>query len=414
MKRNPVFSLHNIAGTVYLLPHGQGIADHRRGIRLNETGVFLWNLLEHISDCQELLCRYADYYEASFDELPQLKQDLTDFLDQLFSLGILLEDAVSAQIADRHSPMIVKPVQPARTNIRTNCFLFLKIGPLVVHLICHSNALPSEFLPFQTTEAACADLTVELKNADLSIPEKKLSVIQNPELCLYETDRQYFLQFPQMPQLTGAVLSKDGSYAAVSCRMPFTKQFSKDLFHVMRFLFLYTAQKHDCFVLHSASILYQEQAWLFSGHSGMGKSTHTNLWKELFQVPVFNGDLNMLGFENGTPVIYGLPWCGTSGIAETGSYPLGGIVLLGRGTMDACVELAMDQKILLTTQRLISPVWNASMLQHSLDFMTALAARTRICLLKCTKNPAAAETMKHWIDQPLDDSHEPSGFPAGE
>ena len=34
------------------------------------------------------------------------------------------------------------------------------------------------------------------------------------------------------------------------------------------------------FALHSASLLYLEKAWLFSGPSGMGKSTHTALWKK--------------------------------------------------------------------------------------------------------------------------------------
>ena len=88
----------------------------------------------------------------------------------------------------------------------------------------------------------------------------------------------------------------------------------------------------------------------FSGHSGMGKSTHTNLWKEQFGTKIINGDLNLIGWSNGEqanigqsvdkpgskghPIVYGMPWCGTSGIASTKSYPLGGIVLLGRSDND--------------------------------------------------------------------------------
>ena len=62
--------------------------------------------------------------------------------------------------------------------------------------------------------------------------------------------------------------------------------------------FLFAAQKHGKFAIHSASILYKEKAWLFSGHSGMGKSTHTQMWHDLLQTPYLNGDLNLLAMEN--------------------------------------------------------------------------------------------------------------------
>ena len=119
MKTNPVFSLHNIAGTAYLLPHGQGIADHQRGIRLNETGVFLWKTLHHITNYEELLACFAKYCDATAKDLPQLRQDLTDYLDQLFALGILLEEA---------------PFYHHRTNLTDGSTCF-QIGPLHVRLI---------------------------------------------------------------------------------------------------------------------------------------------------------------------------------------------------------------------------------------------------------------------------------------
>lgn len=66
----------------------------------------------------------------------------------------------------------------------------------------------------------------------------------------------------------------------------------------------------------------------------MGKSTHTALWHELFGTPYLNGDLNLLGFEDGHITVYGIPWCGTSEIFTTEQYELGGIVLLGAGLAD--------------------------------------------------------------------------------
>lgn len=385
MKTNPVFSLHNIAGTAYLLPHGQGIADHQRGIRLNETGVFLWKTLHHITNYEELLACFAKYCDATAKDLPQLRQDLTDYLDQLFALGILLEEA---------------PFYHHRTNLTDGSTCF-QIGPLHVRLIGPLKYIAAELLSFQTDDTASTDLTIVLKNTAFPLPEQRLLLIQNPELCVYETVDQYAMQFPQMPHISGSLIFKSGSDATIYFNKPESESFCTDLFQVIRFLFLYTAQKHGCFVLHSASILYRGSAWLFSGHSGMGKSTHTNMWKELYHVPILNGDLNLLAITGGLPMVYGLPWCGPSGIFHTDAYPLGGIILLNQSTHDICIDLPMCQKILLTAQRLISPAWNAGMLQCNLDFMTALAKQIQICLLKCTKNDTAARTIKHWIDQKL-------------
>ena len=68
MKINPVFSLYRIARIPYLLPHGQGIADHKRGIRLNESGVFLWEQLCRHTDPAWVLEQFAAYCQAAPDE----------------------------------------------------------------------------------------------------------------------------------------------------------------------------------------------------------------------------------------------------------------------------------------------------------------------------------------------------------
>lgn len=89
--------------------------------------------------------------------------------------------------------------------------------------------------------------------------------------------------------------------------------------------------KTGLFAIHSASILYREKGMaFFPGHSGMGKSTHTGLWHQLLGTPFLNGDLNLLGIHENRIMVYGIPWCGTSGIYTIKTYELGGIVLLGR------------------------------------------------------------------------------------
>ena len=118
----------------------------------------------------------------------------------------------------------------------------------------------------------------------------------------------------------------------------------EDLFHALRFAFLILTQQKELYVLHSASFLYRGRAFLVSGSSGTGKSTHSALWHDLYQTPLLNGDLNLLGIRDNIPYAYGLPWCGTSGICTPKDYPLGGIIFLKQAAIDRCSPCSRTKK----------------------------------------------------------------------
>lgn len=380
MNRNPNYTLCKINGISYLLPFGQGIADFNHGIQINESGVFIWNTLQEVTDRKELLTRLLSHYQAEEADIPLLTQDLTSFLFLLEALGIVTEDWK----------------QPAPTNMPSK---YIQIGPLSLRLIGPSDAFSEAFQPYQITECTNPDLTIELRNGFLPTTENGTLLLQNEELHVWEQTERYRLLFPSSSQLTEAYLSKDGTFACIYQEPPYTENFVTELFHAIRFFYLYTATKHGCYALHSASILYEKKAWLFSGPSGMGKSTHTNLWQQLFDTPILNGDLNLISLSEGNPILYGIPWCGTSGLSNPGTYSLGGIVLLKQAKQDKCLELSEDKKALLVMQRLISPSWTASMLQNNLDFTSKLAKVIDICQLQCTKEASSAYTIKKWIDK---------------
>lgn len=240
-------------------------------------------------------------------------------------------------------------------------------------------------------------------------------LIRNEELVVCENEQGYIIMFPSMNQIREAHMTVDGRFVQIYVKGVDKEKTKEELFHAIRHFFLFFAQRQSFFAIHSASILYRDQVWLFSGHSGMGKSTHTNLWKEQFGTEIINGDLNLIGWSNGEqtnigqsvdkpgskrhPIVYGMPWCGTSGIASTKSYPLGGIVLLGRSDNDHFESLTNDQKIVRVMQRMISPVWTEDMLETNLKCAAKLAKEVPIYYLLCTKEPSSAYVMKARIDK---------------
>lgn len=379
MKRNDQYVLKNLNGIPYLLPYGQTQADHKRGSRLNETGAFLWNLLEQEHNREELIAACAKYYDTAQKELPALSADIDQFLDNLNVMGYLTESTNN-------------------TVTKKESGKYIKAGNLILKLEGTSEALSDCFNNFLCEDAGAADQTIVIHPYSPSQHVNGVLLLRNDELTIIDTGVQYVLLFPNKMHIEEIHLSKDAALADIYCHPPYTDTFREEFFHAVRFTFLYLAQKHHMAVLHSASILYRGKAWLFSGPSGTGKSTHTNLWHDLLQVPLLNGDLNVLALENEQPVIHGLPWCGTSGICNPDSYPLGGIILLKQAGKDRLEELSADRKRLLVLQRLISPTWIPEMLSANLDLVDQLADKIYITRLHCTKNFSAVEVMREGID----------------
>lgn len=379
MRRNDRYVLKVLSGVPYLLPYGQTQADHRRGSRLNETGAFLWKLLEQERDREELIAACSEYYAANEKELPALAADIDQFLKDLSARGYLTDNAISPS-----------PKSTSEKQIRA--------GNLTLKLIGALDAFSEHFDKFLCDDTKAPDQTIILHPYSPSLHINGELLLRSHELAILDARTQYILLFPRKVYIEEIHLSKDATMAHVYCHSPYTDDFREELFHAIRFAFLYLAQRHHMAVLHSASFLYQDKAWLFSAPSGTGKSTHTNLWHELLQVPLLNGDLNVLALEDGQPVIHGLPWCGTSGISDPASYPLGGIILLKQAPENRVEELSPDTKRLSVLQRLISPTWTSQMLNANLNFVDELADKIYIARLHCTKDFSAVKVMKAGID----------------
>lgn len=408
MKQNSNFLLKELSGIPYLLPFGQMIANHHRGLKTNSTGVHLWNLLEKEHSLEEIISSCATYYEISDDELPEFREDIAAFTKQLRAYNILVEKDNPVDTA-----AVISKLQTSRATQRscsatplqesTPGTKLLSIGGLN---LCYSGpleAFPPDFSDFETPKEPVHQkiyLHPELPKSSAS----GQALLHNIELNILEQENQYILHFPTAKKHLEIHLHKDGSCAHCYSLPPYDTAFHYDFFHALRLVYLYFAQKQGMAAIHSASILYKDKLWLFSGHSGMGKSTHTNLWKEHFGTPVINGDLNLLAIENDIPVVHGIPWCGTSGIYDTKTYPLGGIILVNRGTTDYTEDISVDEKLLLVSQRLISPSWTKEQWEKNMEIVEQITRDILVCKLYCTKEKSAAEVMKKRIDAFLNPS----------
>ena len=79
--------------------------------------------------------------------------------------------------------------------------------------------------------------------------------------------------------------------------------------------------------LHASSIVVDERAYLFVGHSGAGKTT-ISLLAEAGGASVLSDDRTIVRIGPGGPVAWGTPWHGTGKRSSPGSAPVDGIFLI--------------------------------------------------------------------------------------
>ncbi len=91
--------------------------------------------------------------------------------------------------------------------------------------------------------------------------------------------------------------------------------------------------QHDIILIHSAVVAVDGIAYVFMAKSGVGKSTHIQLWKEKFgeRAVVVNGDKPLFSFDDNTLIVHGNPWQGKENYGQPISLPLAGFCFLERG-----------------------------------------------------------------------------------
>ena len=122
-------------------------------------------------------------------------------------------------------------------------------------------------------------------------------------------------------------------------------------------LFYYDILRLGGMMLHSAAVEYENRAYLFSGPSTVGKSTHTRLWPKVLGdgVHFFNDDKPALRCMDGVWYAYGTPWCGKDGINQNKKVPIAGICFLKQAKENSIRRLtekeAMIHAIAQSTRR---------------------------------------------------------------
>lgn len=140
---------------------------------------------------------------------------------------------------------------------------------------------------------------------------------------------------------------------------------------------------HGGMMLHASAVAYGGRAYLFSGPSGIGKSTHTRLWRQIFgdEAVVINDDKPALRFLDERWYAYGTPWCGKEGINVNTKVPLAGICFLEQGETNSISSLSAQDAIPRIIPQTMYGFKRPDKAQSLLERMDCLIRHIPICMM---------------------------------
>ena len=159
--------------------------------------------------------------------------------------------------------------------------------------------------------------------------------------------------------------------------------------------------KKGAHILHCCFLHYHGQAILFSGPSGIGKSTHANLWyQHIEDTHVVNGDRCLIyQNEEGEYVASAWPVCGSSNICLKETYPLRAIVFMGQAPHNEVVNLRPMQIFKQLSSQITINWWNKQQVGHILDALQQMLGKVKMCNYACNLTPEAPKTLYNYLKE---------------
>ena len=147
----------------------------------------------------------------------------------------------------------------------------------------------------------------------------------------------------------------------------------------------------DTLLFHGSALAVDEEGYLFTAHSGTGKSTHTRFWMQAFgsRAMMVNDDKPFLQLDGDRVWLWGSPWSGKHGLDANIRVPLKGLCILQRGTENRIAPVAAEEALPMLRKQAYRPLDGAKEPVFS-ELAERLSQSVSLWKMTCTKHPDAA------------------------
>lgn len=152
--------------------------------------------------------------------------------------------------------------------------------------------------------------------------------------------------------------------------------------------------RHDRLCLHASCIRAEAGGILFSGPSGIGKSTQAELWCRFRDARQINGDRPILSKDGSGWLAWGSPYAGSSRCYVNDSCPVSAIVMLRQGPRCALRRLRTAEAFRAVWSGLTMNSWDPSQVCSATDLTLELIAAVPVFEFTCTPDEEAVRYLE--------------------
>lgn len=154
----------------------------------------------------------------------------------------------------------------------------------------------------------------------------------------------------------------------------------------------------DAMLMHGCVIECQGRGIAFLARSGVGKTTHTMLWKQLYeeQMRIINGDKPIIRFFNGVPYAYGTPWAGKEHMQTNARVELTDLCLIQRSEKNSVCRVDPAEYLGVLMQQLLLPA-EPEAAGKTLELLDRLLSTCNLWVIRCNISEEAAITAHNAI-----------------
>lgn len=142
-------------------------------------------------------------------------------------------------------------------------------------------------------------------------------------------------------------------------------------------------------LLHGSFVDYEGNGIVFTGPSGIGKTTQAELWHKHLGADIVNGDKVLVRYCQENFFTYGLPWKGSSPYCLNRKAPVRAIVALRQAESNRIHKLTNLECMEYFMPHVFLPRWDQDCLCLVLDTLDQILKHVPIWLLECAPNADA-------------------------
>lgn len=157
--------------------------------------------------------------------------------------------------------------------------------------------------------------------------------------------------------------------------------------------------QHNRLMLHASFVKYKGHGILFSGPSGIGKSTQAELWRRTMGAEIVNGDRAAVGLIDEEWIAWGIPYAGTSGICHNKSAHISAIVILRQANKNQIRSLSAIEAMRYLYPEITVHQWDAKFVEKVTDLLSQLISAVPAFLLECIPDESAVEILQEKLSK---------------